>query len=233
MISIIIPTYNEISYGFLPKILERLQCLEDLEIICVDNYSHDGTVELIESSSAKRVMIETNSRASRLNAGVRKAKHDMILLHHPRSLIDLSGIESLIEKRAELQWGGFTHCFDIHHPLLRFTSWYSNQIRATRSGILYLDHCIFCQKKLLEKVGLVPELDIFEDTALSMLLREQCKPILLSEKSITSSIRFQKNGIFRQAFSNQILKLGYHLGISHQKMNRFYEKKTRLNANYD
>jgi hypothetical protein len=98
--------------------------------------------------------------------GIDAAKGAVVLLHHPRSVIDPHGIRWLYDK-AQLHkestketetkdwWGGFTHQFDNDndgngntmgisnrpiistHWLLRFTSWYSNTIRSRPRSILF------------------------------------------------------------------------------------------------
>ena len=69
MISVIIPTSNEISYGYLAKILKRLNGLERVEVICVDNESVDGTKELIQKYGVKLLETSENSRGQRMTYG--------------------------------------------------------------------------------------------------------------------------------------------------------------------
>jgi hypothetical protein len=129
-------------------------------------------------------------------------------------------------------WGGFSHSFALDHWLLRFTSWYSDTVRVQQKGIMYLDHCIFARKQVLEAINYIPDLDIFEDTVLSEKLLEFSKPILISEKIQTSARRFKERGIYRQAFLNQVLKTYYFLGIDSKYMNKLYEQKTKINVDY-
>lgn len=233
MLSVIIPTFNEMNNGYLDKILPMLNQYDDIEIIAVDSFSDDGTFEYLKSFPIKLYQIKTNSRAARLNLGIEKASGSTLLLHHPRSIIEMNGIKYLIDHENEYYWGGFTHKFDINHPLLRFTSWYSNHIRADKRSIFYLDHCIFVRSKMIKKVGLIPEVDIFEDTELSKKLRSICEGYRLDYYSLTSAIRFTKNGIMKQAINNQFLKWKYYLQTDHKKLNQEYEQKVALNAKYE
>jgi len=233
VISVIIPTYNELHLGVLPRALETLRSVNDVEIICVDRQSTDGTVEFLRQQPQVCLLRSTsNSRGQRLNEGIAHAKGEVVVLHHPRSVLDVAGLEFL-RARPELPWGGFVHCFDHRHPLLRFTSWYSNHVRLKRKGIVYLDHCIFFRKQLVDPHEMIPDVDIFEDTALSLKLLESLgMPFLVPHHSTTSAVRFVKNGVVRQAIMNQVLKLGYSRGWDHQKMNRFYERRVPLNSKY-
>lgn len=232
MLTIVIPTFNESKTGYLAKILTAYQGLVGVELICVDGGSSDETIALIKQSQATLLATDIGSRAGRLNAGIKQAKFDLVLLHHPRSILDVQGIEVLTKDTSGVAWGAFTHQFDTPHPLLRFTSWYSNQIRGDRRGIYYLDHCLFAQKQLLLDVGLIPEIDIFEDTEICLKLNKIAKPIRLPHVSLTSAIRFQTNGTYRQALKNQYMKWCYYFSGSDKKMNAQYEKGIELNTKY-
>lgn len=232
MLSVILPTNNELALEYLPRILDRICGVPGVDVICVDNASTDGTAQLLNKRSTKTnlqiINLPGSNRAQRLNAGVRAAKTDRVLLHHPRSLLDVGALEALLAVDAAVAWGGFTHAFDRAHPLLAWTSHYSNRIRLDRSGIVYLDHCIFFDRRLLGDTP-VPELEIFEDTALSEALLAHGKPLRLPQLSVTSAVRYGKNGVWRQATMNQVLKVGYKCGIDHQRMNALYERGLGLN----
>ena len=233
MLTIVIPTLNESKTGYLPRILSDYSGLAEIEIICVDGGSTDNTVSLVKQSGVRLIVTDICSRAGRLNVGIKAAKFDMVLLHHPRSLIDVNGIIALANQASDIRWGAFTHQFSISHPLLNFTSWYSNHIRGKLRGIYYLDHCLFAQKQLLLDVGLLPEIEIFEDTEICLRLNKQAKPIRLPFISQTSAVRFQTQGIYRQALKNQYLKWLYYFERSDKKMNMWYEKGLELNSEYD
>lgn len=233
MLSIIIPILNESKSGYLAKILQAYAGLEDCEIICVDGGSQDDSCDLARRSGARLIETDISPRAGRLNEGIKQARYPLILLHHPRSLLEVKALQALIQQATKVQWGAFTHRFDLQHPLLRFTSWYSNHIRGDRRGIYYLDHCLFAQKQLLLDVGLLPEVEIFEDTELCLRLSRKVKGIRLPFISQTSAIRFQTFGIYRQAFNNQKLKWMYYFKGSDRMMNQTYEQQLQLNSQYE
>ncbi len=231
MLSIILPTQNEMRSGLLESILACLVQVNDAEIIVVDGGSDDGTLELLSKFDLKLIAEQGASRAAKLNAGIAAASGDMIFLHHPRSLVQPESFQQVagLGNNGARVWGGLSHQFDHDHPLLRFTSWYSNKIRCDRAGILYLDHCIFFDRRFKDEGLKIPDVDIFEDTELSKLLRRHSRPVRLSAVARTSAVRFKRNGIYRQALLNQWMKLAYYLNFSHDKMNRLYEKGLNLN----
>lgn len=232
MLSIIIPTLNESKTGYLAQILQSYNHLQNCEIICVDGGSVDNTLTIIAAAGVRVIKTNIASRAGRLNVGILHANADMIVLHHPRSILDVKGVEWLIKQKESLVWGAFTHKFAMKHWLLKFTSWYSNHIRGDKRSVYYLDHCLFASRKLLLEVGMLPEVDIFEDTELCLRLRKRSKGTRLSFISETSPVRFQSNGIYIQAITNQYMKWLYYFKRSDTKINKQYEKGIELNTQY-
>jgi glycosyltransferase involved in cell wall biosynthesis len=232
IISIIIPTFNEIKHGYVTKAIDELCNIKDIEIIIVDGGSSDDTYNFCKSKVKRCFIIENSNRAQRMNYGFKMSTADVILFHHPRSFLSKHAINELKKFNASTRkefWGGFTHQFDSKSMGLRFTSWYSNCIRSKIIKIIYLDHCIFASRTLVTKSGGFPEREIFEDTDFSKKLKKFLKPILLKSLSKTSSVRFQKNGFFIQGIMNQIMKVCYFCHLSDSKMNAIYEKGLSLN----
>jgi len=211
MLSVVIPTGIEPENSFIVQTLKTLALFPEIEVVLVEKG-------------------EANSRAQRLNIGFSRTRGSMILFHHPRSVLEPEGLRHLVRSSTMRVWGAFSHEFDHFHPWLHWTSWYSNNIRGRMNGIFYLDHCIFFHRDLWQ--GDIPAVDIFEDTLLSTSLRAHSRPVLLPYRSRTSAVRFLNNGIYLQSFMNQVLKLGYHMGVSHEVMNRIYEKGLGLNSTY-
>lgn len=229
-LSVVIPTFNEIKNNYIQQSFPLLSKIADAEVIIVDSQSNDGTRELAKKYSFKILDCPTNSRALRLKIGIESSTGEIILLHHPRSLLSMQGLNYL--KTIQSGWGAFKHSFDQTHFLLKFTSFWSNHVRGAR-GVYYLDHCIFLHKSLKNTALKLTDMDIFEDTELCKLLRQASKPSLLPFTCQTSAIRFLKNGVLRQAWLNQRLKIKYYLGTDHTQMNRDYEKNLKLNSDYE
>ncbi len=235
-ISVVIPVKNEMKLKFHRKIIKSFIGRDNFDLIWVLGKNNDGTFEDLQKLGQKVVTTVKNSRAARLNIGIREAKNDVVLLNHPRSFLTAEALDQVSHYDFSSQqiWGGFTHKFyNNNSPLLKFTSFYSNHVRLRLANVIYLDHCIFFSKSMLSQgEDLVKEVDIFEDTYLSYKLRSIARPIRLKGHSITSPVRFESNGFFKQAFLNQKMKLQFHLGTSKIKMNKEYEKNLNLNSTY-
>ncbi len=233
-ISIVFPSFNEENNSFFWRGLKTCISNGNCEVILCDGGSTDQTLERASQYlSLKIVKSKKSGRSQQLEEGFKQAEGDLVILHHPRSILELKAIQYLQDNAHRLSWGGFTHQFDNDHPILKFTSWYSNEIRSKRKGIVYLDHCLYFRRDLIKKDQVFPEVEIFEDTIISHNLKKQLgPPLILPFVSLTSSIRFQKNGILYQSLLNQILKLAFHLNLSHQTMSKIYEKGLELNHRF-
>ena len=235
MFSVVLPCFNESRHGYLPQILENLRKQDgDKQIIAVVSLSTDNTLATLRQFPEVEI-IETAAvnRAQRLNVGIEASKGDFILLHHPATLLPEG--DALAQAEAALSsadWGGFVHGFDMDHWLLRFTSWYSTVVRSQHRRILYLDHCIFARRQVLVEIGGVPDMDIFEDTALSLALAKRRGPAIAPGKAITSARRFRSRGVCQQALLNQALKLMYLTRQDPKKLNWLYERKSQINVSY-
>tara|TARA_R110000868_G_scaffold175888_8_gene413149 strand:+ start:5282 stop:5938 length:657 start_codon:yes stop_codon:yes gene_type:complete len=211
---------------------ELFNSLAGHTVIVVDTPSDDGMEAECEKRGFTYVKSKAINRAGRLNDGIKYVNTPWVIFHHPRSLLNPAAFTQIRELSSPA-WGAFTHQFDDPHPLFKFTSFWSNHIRGELQGIYYLDHCLYSHVNLLsDKPRPFSEVDVFEDTIFCKRLKTSMRPHRLSAASTTSSVRFKQNGIWRQAFMNQLLKLGYFLGLDHTMMNRWYEKGLGLNQRY-
>ncbi|MEM7794357.1 MAG: glycosyltransferase [Cyanobacteria bacterium P01_C01_bin.118] len=240
MISVVLPCFNEVRHGYLPRILDNLaQQPGNKQIIIVISPGTDGTYDVITQHPAaadfKLIDAEASNRAQRLTIGIQASQGDIVLLHHPATLLPDDGLDQIRDLMVDtsITWGGFRHSFDFDHWLLRFSSWYSTTQRPSRSRILYLDHCIFARRETLVSIGGVPNMDIFEDTELSNRLNQFGSPHLVPGTIVTSARRFRERGIYKHAALNQLLKLMYHARLDPKKMNWLYEGKSQINVSYN
>lgn len=230
MLSIIIPTFNEVKNQYIQRSFPLLATLEDVEIIIADAGSSDETLNWAKKFDFQILHTQKNSRLARIQAGIKAAQGEMILMHHPRSIVSKEGYEAL--KGTKASWGAFRHRFDHKNPLLRFTSWWSNYGRGKR-GIFYMDHCIFLRENLKHLILDLPDRDIFEDTEICKILLTKSWPKLLPFYATTSAIRFRQNGLIKQILLNQKMKWMYYLKKNHKDMNKNYEKNLDLNSKYE
>ncbi|MEM6518233.1 MAG: glycosyltransferase [Cyanobacteria bacterium P01_D01_bin.71] len=237
MISVVLPCVNELRHGYLPQIIDNLQNQQgEKELIAVASPSIDQTLEHLRAAPQFRVIESlAQNRAQRLNVGIQASQGEIVLLHHPATLLPEKTALIQIDKAfqdPDVMWSGFRHQFDLDHWLLRYTSWYSSTVRPRWGQILYLDHCLAARRSLLDDINGVPDMDIFEDTVLSQRLRTQGPPVILPGSVVTSARRYRDRGVYQQALLNQMLKVMYHLKLDPRWMNRLYEQKVQINVTY-
>lgn len=221
--------YNEANSPYFWSNLEYLNSRGERYLI-VDGGSTDGTIEMLERSCRKFIIVKNSTRGKRFNEALKYVNSEIIVFVHPRSLIPDQAIYQLSLLRSHQQWGAFTHSFDLKHPVLEFTSWWSNFVRGDLKGIYYLDHILWVRKNILDQIGGFPEVAIFEDTIFCQKLVSIHQPTRLSSTVLTSSLRFQHNGIFKQSVLNQISKMKFYLGYKLDSIDEIYEKGMFLNS---
>jgi hypothetical protein len=217
--------YNEEHNPYFWKNLELLQAHKQLFIV-IDGGSSDATQEWLKSSRVLFMELPESTRGSRFNEALKVSFTDIVVFVHPRSLLRLEHIHELRNFHGPQDWGAFTHRFDHDHPLLRFTSWWSNCVRGDIRGIFYLDHILWAKRA---RVTSFPTSPIFEDTLFSLQMLKRSRPHRLRTPSVTSAQRFLRNGICKQILLNQKMKLDFHRGQELSRMDQEYEQGLGLN----
>ena len=235
MISVILSTNNEIQHNYLERIFISLTHQDQpYEIVVVDNNSEDATREICAKYTDKIFILKNSNRAERFNYGLKKVRGEIVVFHHAATLIPHNTFWDIVEVMAQRKsWWCYSHSFDSRHPLLTFTSWYSNEVRVKHKGIVYADHIIFGRRRVFQALWWFPPLDIFEETPFSILMNRRCgKPVLLNHRVVTSARRFKKRGVIRHALLNQYLKILYHMDMSDNCINSRYEANQNYNVVY-
>jgi rSAM/selenodomain-associated transferase 2 len=224
-ISIIIPVLNEAAL-----IVQTLSALQPLraaghELIVVDGGSDDATIPLSERF-ADQIIRSSKGRSQQMNTGAKLAKGGIFLFLHSDTLLPEGGDHLIIKgmERGRKWWGRF----DVHlsggHFLLRIVEWLMNW-RSRITGIATGDQAIFVQKKIFETVGGFPNIDLMEDIALSRLLKRIGPPLCLWRRVITSSRRWERNGILRTVLFMWFLRLAYFYKTDPRRLAQFYESR--------
>jgi len=221
-ISIIIPALNEAL--FIRHTLLALQPLRLLghEVIVVDGGSHDATDSIAQPLSDQFIRSH-RGRARQLNAGARAAKGNILLFLHADTLLPESADRLVIEglKETNRIWGRFDVILSGRHPLLRIVECAMN-CRSRLTGITTGDQALFVRRDLFERVGGFPEIEIMEDIALSRILKKHGPPLCLWQKVVTSSRRWERNGILRTILLMWHLRLAYALGVDPGRLAHLY-----------
>jgi hypothetical protein len=87
----------------------------------------------------------------------------------------------------------------------------------------YGDQTYFMRRSLFEEIGGFQPIPIMEDVAFMRELRRRRVEVgLLPEKSVTSSRRWDREGVYRATFRNWGISLLYMLGVPAERLAGVY-----------
>lgn len=221
-LSIVIPVLNEAMH--LTCHGDHLRSLRSAvhDLIVVDGGSTDNTVALARRFT-DRVIITQRGRALQMNAGARLARGDVLLFLHADSVLSREAIDDIGKEmaRSNALWGGFNVRLIGQHPLFRLIEAMMNW-RSRLTGIHTGDQLLFVQRKLFESIGGFPPIPLMEDIAISKLLKRRARPVRIKHQILTSSRRWEHNGILRTVATMWGLRLAFFLGVNPQTLHRYY-----------
>ena len=221
-ISVVMPVLNEEAY--LVGSLGALQPLRErgCELIVADGGSRDRSVALAEPL-ADRVVVAPKGRAAQMNAGARQAGGDVLWFLHAdtRPPPDAPELIRAALARPDRGWGRFDVRLSGSRPALRVVERAMN-LRSRLTGIATGDQGIFVRRELFERIGGYPPIALMEDIALSRALKRHGRPICLQQRVLTSSRRWERNGIWRTILLMWRLRLAYFFGADPDRLARIY-----------
>jgi len=221
LISIIIPTINEDEV--IENTLRPLQPLRNLgaEVILVDGGSSDQTQHIAAPLVDIWIDSPAKGRALQMNLGAAQANRDILWFLHADTVIPEHAERYIINTLKNRRWGRFDLKLSGDNFLLRIVEWMINH-RSCWSGVATGDQGIFLTQKLFNKLDGLPEIALMEDIALSRKLKKVAAPGCIKHPLITSSRRWEKNGIVQTILLMWWLRFSYWLGVDPEKLVKLY-----------
>ena len=205
--------------------MNGLQYLRDRghELIVVDGGSCDLGPKLI-ADQVDRLLSSPCGRAMQMNAGAQVATGDVYLFLHADTALPAQ-VDTILQQciHTDLAWGRFDVSLSGRHWLFRVIEYCMN-VRSRLTGVATGDQAIFVTRKLFNLAGGFPAIPLMEDIAFSSQLKQHTAAICLREKALTSSRRWETQGILRMVLKMWSLRLRYAVGVSPATLANEYER---------
>ena len=225
-ISIIIPVRNE---------QHRIgSCLDNLlgqarnngggilEILVVDGGSTDQTINKIIARGITP-LTSLPGRGTQQHTGALAATGKTLLFLHCDTVLPKNFPEHIHStlRNKDVVAGAFRLKINGQGPGLRLIE-AGVQLRSIIFSLPYGDQALFMKKETYIAAGGFPLQPIMEDVALVRQLKKRGKVALTSTHATTSARRWQQHGLLKTTLINQLMLIGRALGITPQKLARFY-----------
>jgi rSAM/selenodomain-associated transferase 2/rSAM/selenodomain-associated transferase 1 len=219
LISVVIPALNEAA--FILRTIEAAKA-NHVEIIVVDGGSTDETRELALKAGAKVIQCP-RGRGRQLNEGARHASGKIIIFLHADTILPDGFVSEVITtlSKPKTVAGTFRLGITGENWALGMVSLFAN-LRSVFCQLPYGDQAIFIQKDQFQRVGGFPDTPIMEDYALILRLKKLGRIAIAPQAVKTSGRRWDKLGYIRTFLINQLMIIGYHMGVPADKLERFY-----------
>jgi len=220
-ISVVVPVLNEEIN--LSRIASRLRSVREQghEVIIVDGGSSDNTLTIAYEIS-DTVIISKKGRSLQMNSGASVASGDVVLFLHADTFLPENAAQIVADAFVgENFWGRFDVRLSNQKYVYRLIEQMMN-IRSSLTSIVTGDQAIFVEKSLFDRIGGFPEIALMEDIEISSQLKKISKPVRLKHKVVTSSRRWEANGVVATVLLMWKLRLYYFLGVSPEKLSKMY-----------
>lgn len=221
-LSIIIPVLNEADT--IRDHLSRLQVYRERghELILVDGGSSDQTVTNA-TSLVDILSVCERGRARQMNAGAELANNDILVFLHADTSLPEAADELIIGslRTSGRVWGRFDLRLSGKSGLLRIIERAINW-RSRWTGVATGDQALFMTREAFGTVDGYREQPLMEDVEMTKRLRGLSAPVCLSQPVITSSRRWESQGIVKTVLLMWRLRLAYFLGADPVVLSRRY-----------
>jgi len=223
-LSIIIPVLNE-AY-IINRTLMHLQNLEgdfSLELIIVDGDPEGSTLAAVTSTTVKKIK-SPRGRGFQMNQGSRLATGEILVFLHADVVLSKDALLQIVDvcRRKDFAGGAFSLGIDSGKPVFRLIE-KAVSIRSRLTKIPYGDQAIFINKTIYDKIGGFRDIPLMEDVDLMRRIKKVGgKIIILPGMALTSSRRWEKEGVIFCTLRNWLLITLFLLGVAPERLVKFY-----------
>jgi rSAM/selenodomain-associated transferase 2 len=219
-ISVIIPTLNEAAH--IEDRISELRAVRGVEVIVVDGRSDDGTLDLARAAGA-RTYTSPPGRARQMNLGATMAQSPILLFLHADTRLPQDFAESVRWTLAleGVVAGAFKLRIESASLGLRLIERMANA-RSRWLQMPYGDQALFLTAEVFRQTGGFPEIPLMEDFNFVRRLKRRGRIAIVPSPVLISARRWMKRGVLRQTLLNQYLIFATLLGVSADRLARWY-----------
>lgn len=222
--SVIVPAFHEADrINDLIEHLIRLDSEKNLQVIVVDGCAEQDTLGAVHDNRVIKISSE-KGRARQMNAGASVATGDVLIFLHADTELPsraLGRISSFID-RKECVAGAFDLGIKSEKLVFRVIAAMSS-FRSRWSRVPFGDQAVFIRREYFHKIGGYRQIPLMEDVELMRRIRKSGGKIwIIPDRVMTSPRRWEKEGVIFCTLRNWTLRTLYLLGVSPEKLARFY-----------
>lgn len=227
-VSIIIPTWQE-ALAIAPCLEHLARQAGPFDVWVVDGQSPDDTAALARRTAAglpfpcQVVTAPQQGRAAQMNFGAGLAAGDVLLFLHADTRLPDDGLADLrgaLDDPAVIG-GHFAVRLDdpglLYVALGAMINW-----RSRLSGLFTGDMGMFVRRSAFAELNGFPPLALMEDLAMAKRLRRLGPLTTLATPVTTAARRWQQRGLGRTILLMQVLRAGYAVGVSPDRLAGWY-----------
>jgi len=225
LVSVIIPVLREAHQ--LDSLIDHLCQIADglhIEMIVVDG-SPDGETLRAISRDGVTLLTAPAGRAVQMNARAAAASGDYLLFLHADTRLPRGALRRIAETLSEGQYvaGAFDLRYGSARPSIRLIAGVAC-IRSRLTRIPYGDQAQFFRRDYFEILGGFSDIPLMEDVEIMRRIKDRGERIfILPEPVISSARRQEKEGVVFCTLRNWAIITLYFLGMSPERLVRFYK----------
>jgi rSAM/selenodomain-associated transferase 2 len=216
--AVLIPTLNEAG-GLAATLAAARRAFGDAaEYIVSDGGSHDATTQIAVAGGA-RLVRGARGRGAQLNAALLATHAEVCVLLHADTLLPEDAAMHIRAALAHSVAGAFRLRFEGGQ-----LAWLARVINL-RSVLFQSatgDQAIFARHSVLNDIGGIPVVELFEDVRLWKQLKRAGRVQLVAAEVTTSARLWVKLGTWRGILLHLRLRLLYALGVSPHRLAQMY-----------